>query len=157
MGLFGFGKSFQEKVTEAVNEAAATTPGVSDIRFELREVEREVVALVRRFAIPRDSLEFILRHTVAIGITGAKIMLRFRDALLGRFPVPAGGGDIILAYAGALIVHDAEVELGFGIAEFRERQPFIVCGLIIAFQVGLVTAAEDRPGGHAGHQWRSRK
>jgi nucleoid-associated protein YgaU len=37
MGLFGFGKSFQEKVTEAVNEAAATTPGVSDIRFELRD------------------------------------------------------------------------------------------------------------------------
>ncbi len=37
MGLFGFGKSFQEKVAEAVNEAAATTPGASDIRFELRD------------------------------------------------------------------------------------------------------------------------
>ena len=47
------------------------------------------------------------------------------ESLIGGFTVPTGGFYEILVNACAFIVHDAEVELCFGIAKFRERQPFL--------------------------------
>ena len=74
-------------------------------------------------AIPHEGLRVVLRHSQAIGVYPAEIVLRRGAPLVGGLAIPHASLRVVLRHSQAVGINHAEVALPVGVPLFGQRTP----------------------------------